>query len=109
VEARARLISAESAVATLADGVPAAEESLDLAQRTYAAGEVSVLPVLQASRQLLTIRGRELDARAELERARILLDHSVGRHVGGALIERPPTGNAAESSSARGRETSSAF
>jgi len=58
--------------------VPAATEAANRALKTYAAGEVSYLFVLEINRQLLDARLREAEASADLQRALARLKHSVG-------------------------------
>jgi cobalt-zinc-cadmium efflux system outer membrane protein len=78
-EAHTNYLAARQALA-LCRGywVPAASEAASRAQKTYAAGEVSYLFVLEINRQLLEARLREAEAVANLHRASARLQHSVG-------------------------------
>lgn len=86
-EARARYRGAqERAELWGAQAVPELEQALRRAERGYAAGDVSVLLLLQTTEQLLTVRARQLDALAEVERARAELERSVGCRLDAALL-----------------------
>jgi len=61
--------------------VPAAIAAANRAQKTYAAGEVSYLFVLEINRQLLDARLREVEAAADLHRAEARLKHSAGFYI----------------------------
>ncbi|MBN2475267.1 MAG: TolC family protein [Pirellulales bacterium] len=65
---------------------------------------VSLLLVLETTRQVLSARGRELDAAAQVRRATAELERSVGRRLSGILEAEPSTVVAPATPSARARE-----
>ncbi len=75
--------AAESLESWRARILPSLEESMQAAAKAYAAGEVSYLFVLEASRRLLEARLQTIEAGAALRRARAQLDRSVGTRIAG--------------------------
>jgi cobalt-zinc-cadmium efflux system outer membrane protein len=79
--AAARVAQAEEALdAWSTDIVPSLETEQKQAESAYNAGEVPLLNVLDVSRRLVDGRMRQLDAEADLLRARISLDRAIGRY-----------------------------
>ena len=62
------------------DIVPSLETEQRQAQSAYGAGEVPLFNVLDVSRRLVDGRTRQLDAEADLFRARISLERALGRY-----------------------------
>ena len=62
------------------DIVPSLETEQRQAESAYSAGEIPLLNVLDVSRRLVDGRMRQLDAEADLFRARISLDRAIGRY-----------------------------
>jgi cobalt-zinc-cadmium efflux system outer membrane protein len=62
------------------DIVPSLETEQRQAENAYGAGEVPLLNVLDVSRRLVDGRARQLDAEADLFRARISLERAIGRY-----------------------------
>jgi cobalt-zinc-cadmium efflux system outer membrane protein len=62
------------------DIVPSLETEQRQAESAYSAGEVPLFNVLDVSRRLVDGRMRQLDAEADLFRARISLDRAIGRY-----------------------------
>jgi cobalt-zinc-cadmium efflux system outer membrane protein len=60
--------------------VPSLETELRQAESAYQAGEVALLNVLDVSRRLVDGRMRQLDAEADLYRARVSLERALGRY-----------------------------
>ena len=60
--------------------VPSLETEQRQAENAYSAGEVALLNVLDVSRRLVDGRMRQLDAQADLFRARIALERAIGRY-----------------------------
>ena len=60
--------------------VPSLETEQRQAESAYTAGEVALLNVLDVSRRLVDGRMRQLDAQADLFRARIALERAIGRY-----------------------------
>jgi outer membrane protein, heavy metal efflux system len=60
---------------------PALEEAVTAAEKAYSGGGAPLLVVLETSRQLVDARLREVQAAADLRRARAELDRAVGRRV----------------------------
>jgi cobalt-zinc-cadmium efflux system outer membrane protein len=65
------------------DIVPSLEIEQRQAESAYQAGEVSLLSLLDVSRRLVDGRLRLLDAEADLQRATIALERSIGRSCAG--------------------------
>lgn len=79
-EAQVQYAQAAGSLKRLREEVlPAARESIRLAEKAYSDGEAAYLFVLEASRQLYDVALREADAMAALCRARAQLERSVGR------------------------------
>ncbi len=79
-EAQAQYAQAAESLERLREEVmPAARESIRLAEKAYADGEAAYLFVLEAGRQLFEVQLREADAQAALQRARAQIERSVGR------------------------------
>jgi cobalt-zinc-cadmium efflux system outer membrane protein len=62
------------------DIVPSLEIEQRQAESAYKAGEIPLLNVLDVSRRLVDGRMRQLDAEADVFRARIALDRAIGRY-----------------------------
>jgi cobalt-zinc-cadmium efflux system outer membrane protein len=62
------------------DIVPSLETERRQAETAYQAGEVALFNVLDVSRRLVDSRVRQLDAEADLYRARISLERAIGRY-----------------------------
>lgn len=78
-QAHTDYVAAQQALALCrSQWVPVAVEAAHRAQKTYAAGEVSYLFVLEVNRQLHEARLREAEAVADLQRASARLKHSIG-------------------------------
>lgn len=81
-EASTRLEAATRQVALWNElALPEIEAAVRRAEQAYAAGDVSLLLLLQTSSQQLTIRVRHLEALAELARARAELERSIGQRL----------------------------
>jgi len=79
-EAHTRLNQADESLRTWVDGVlPALEDARKGAENSLAAGEVSPLIVLEASRDLFDARRREAELIADVRRARAQLERAVGK------------------------------
>lgn len=72
--------------------IPQAQAAMNSAREALAEEGVSLLLVLETTRQLLAARGRELEAEAAVHRAFAELERSVGRR----LSHRPPSIDMAE-------------
>jgi outer membrane protein, heavy metal efflux system len=70
----------ESLDAWSSDIVPSLETEQRQAQSAYSAGEIPLFNVLDVSRRLVDSRMRQLDAEADLFRARIQLEKAIGRY-----------------------------
>jgi cobalt-zinc-cadmium efflux system outer membrane protein len=76
----ARVRQAEQAAAAWrTEVVPSLEGELRQAERAYQAGEIPLYVLLEGNRRLLEGRSRLLDADADLQRAAIALERSIGR------------------------------
>jgi len=62
------------------DIVPSLATEQRQAEGAYNAGEVPLFSVLDVSRRLVDSRARQLDAEADLFRARIALERAIGRY-----------------------------
>ena len=60
---------------------PPAEQSIQLSQRAYDNGDVSLLSVLEATRQIHDINLREAEASSALQRALAELERAIGRSL----------------------------
>ena len=60
--------------------VPSLETEQRQADSAYRAGEIPLFNVLDVSRRLIDGRMRQLDAEADLSRARISLERAIGRY-----------------------------
>jgi cobalt-zinc-cadmium efflux system outer membrane protein len=79
LEAHAHYLAAQKALNILqADIMPAATTAAANATEAYAIGAISYLELLDFKRQLLNSRLREAEAKADLRRAEVNLEHSVG-------------------------------
>jgi cobalt-zinc-cadmium efflux system outer membrane protein len=65
--------------------LPQIEEEVRISQKSYAAGEVPYLFVLETSRKITDTRLREAEATAALLRATAQLERAVGRKIGEKL------------------------
>lgn len=84
LEARARLLQAREALADIRERIiPPLEADVVIWQASFKDGEVPYLFVLQNRQQLDAARVREAEMRATLRRARVELDRSTGRNLGG--------------------------
>jgi outer membrane protein TolC len=63
--------------------VPSLETEQQQAERAYAAGEIPLFTLLDVSRRLVDGRTRLLDAEADLQRAIIALERSIGHSCPG--------------------------
>ncbi len=78
-EAHARVAQAQSALTQWRTRVlPPIAEDIRQATRAYDTGEVAYLFVLENARRLTEARLREVDARADVQRAAVALERSVG-------------------------------
>ncbi len=78
-EAHARVTQARSALAQWRTRVlPSIEEDIRQATRAYDSGEVAYLFVLENARRLTEARMREIDSLADVQRAAVALERSVG-------------------------------
>ena len=79
--AAVRVAQAQQALdAWSTDIVPSLETEQRQAESAYSAGEVPLFNVLDVSRRLVDGRMRQLDAEADLFRARIALERAIGRY-----------------------------
>ncbi len=75
------------------NAVPAARESVRLAQAAYTTGKVPMLTLIEAQRSLVELRDRQFELRAESRRRRAALDRATGSHIAPAVspkTETPP-------------------
>lgn len=78
--AAVRVKQAEQAIAAWRDEiVPSLEVEQRQAQRAYEAGEIPLFTLLDVNRRLVDGRTRLLDAEADVQRATIALERSIGR------------------------------
>lgn len=85
VQARARVTQAQSSLETYrAEVVPALEEALRVATRTYELGEESYVVVLDVLRRMGDARLREAELVAETRRADAELERAVGARLEGS-------------------------
>jgi cobalt-zinc-cadmium efflux system outer membrane protein len=78
-EAHTHYAAAQKALSILqVDIMPAAKTAAANATEAYAIGAISYLELLDFKRQLLESRIREAEAKADLRRAEVSLEHSVG-------------------------------
>ena len=94
-QAYAQVLQAEQDLKVWRDRIlPQAREALTAAEAALAEDSVSLLLMLETTRQFLTAQQRELDAKAQFRRAVAELERSVGRRLfGSASIDgliRPP-------------------
>jgi cobalt-zinc-cadmium efflux system outer membrane protein len=92
-QACARLRSAQQQAGIWTAGsVPRLQDTIGKAEKAYASGDVAVLLLLQGTEQLLTVRARQLEAKAEIARASAELERSVGYRLAAAVgrPEAPP-------------------
>jgi cobalt-zinc-cadmium efflux system outer membrane protein len=83
--AMVRLRQAEQAAGIWGrDIVPSLETEQRQAEAAYRAGEAALLLVLDTGRRLVQGRMRQLDAGADVQKAAVLLDRSVGRSCAGS-------------------------
>jgi cobalt-zinc-cadmium efflux system outer membrane protein len=83
--AAARVEQAEEVIGAWRDEiVPSLEIERSQAESAYQAGEIPLLTLLDVSRRLVDGRTRLLDAEADLERATIALERSIGRSCAGS-------------------------
>lgn len=81
-EAYERASQARASLAVLRERVrPNADESIRLTERAYENGDLSLLNVLEATRPRFDVVLREIDALAEIERARAELERAIGRSL----------------------------
>jgi len=92
-EARIRWQTASEEEARWTDRIlPQLEDLVRRAEIAYAAGDASILLVLESTSSLVRVRARGVEAAARLRRARADLERNVGRRVG---IESAPSGTTA--------------
>ncbi len=81
-ESHARLLQAEESLNQWQERIlPPLQSAVRQAEKTYAAGNVSYLFVLEASRRLFDARAKVATATADLRRARAELERGVGRSL----------------------------
>jgi cobalt-zinc-cadmium efflux system outer membrane protein len=81
-EAYERTSQAQASLAVLRQQVrPTVDESIQLTERAYQNGDVSLLNVLEATRQRFDVVLREIDAQAAVQRARADLERAIGRSL----------------------------
>lgn len=79
MEAHTRYVAARKALNILqVDIMPAAATAAANAAEAYAIGAISYLELLDFKRQLLASRLREAEAKADLRKAEVSLEHSIG-------------------------------
>jgi cobalt-zinc-cadmium efflux system outer membrane protein len=61
--------------------LPSLEEAVKLSQNSYGTGDISYLPVLEATRQMLDAKLRKSEVEAELRRSVSQLNFSLGKKV----------------------------
>lgn len=89
-EAHARYRQARADLAAWRGGIlPALEQAVGLAERSYRSGETPLVQVLDTNRQLLDARAREVQSGADARRAWAELERSAGRRLDPAVP--PPT------------------
>jgi len=82
LEAYERVLQAEASLAQLRQQVrPNVDESIRLSQRAFENGDISLLNVLEATRQRYDVELREIEARAAVQRARAELERAIGRSL----------------------------
>jgi cobalt-zinc-cadmium efflux system outer membrane protein len=82
IESYARISQAQASVAVLREQVrPVVDESIQLTERGYQSGDLSLLNVLEATRQRFDVVLREIDTQAALQRARAELERAIGRSL----------------------------
>ena len=82
VEARERVRQAETSIARIRSQVrPPINESIQITERAYRNGDVSLLNVLEATRARFDVDLREVEAQANLLRALADLERAVGRRL----------------------------
>ena len=82
VEAYERTSQAQASLAVLRQQVrPTVDESIRLTERAYQNGDVSLLNVLEATRQRFDVVLREIDAQAAVQRSRAELERAIGRSL----------------------------
>jgi cobalt-zinc-cadmium efflux system outer membrane protein len=75
-----RVQQAEQAISTWRDEiVPSLETEQRQAESAYQAGEIPLFTLLDVNRRLIDGRARLLDSEADLQRATIALERSIGR------------------------------
>src|SRR5262245_44861833 len=90
-EAYARFIQAREDLKLVRSSLrPAADRAIALATRAYREGETALLQVLDNTRQLIDVRLREAQVRADLRRAWADLERSVGRRLADPAGGVPP-------------------
>jgi cobalt-zinc-cadmium efflux system outer membrane protein len=89
-DAHSRLATAQMRASILREStVPEIETAVHRAELAYAAGDASMVLVLQTSAQLLAVRGQQLDARADVARAVVQLERSIGTRVDETVLVHP--------------------
>src|SRR6266850_741707 len=82
VESYEKVIQAQSSLAQLRERVlPAVNESVRLIERAFQNGDVSLLNVLEVTRQRYDIALREIEARGSLQGAFAELERAIGRSL----------------------------
>jgi outer membrane protein TolC len=61
--------------------LPPLEQAVRLSRNSYQTGDVSYLPVLEATRQMLDARVRQAEVEAELRKAVSQLNFRIGKKV----------------------------
>ena len=82
VESHERVLQAQASLANLQQQVRSkVDEAIRITERSYQNGDVSLLTVLEATRQRYDIALREIEAEAALYRARAELERAIGRSL----------------------------
>jgi cobalt-zinc-cadmium efflux system outer membrane protein len=63
------------------DIIPSLEKAVEQAQKSFAAGEVSYLLVLETTRKLLEVRMRQIELTANLHRSAAQLNYCIGKRM----------------------------
>jgi cobalt-zinc-cadmium efflux system outer membrane protein len=79
-EALARLTQAQASQAQLTERVrPPVERSIQLSQRAFENGDLPIMNVLEATRQIHDINLRQAEAAAAVQRALAQLERAIGK------------------------------
>jgi outer membrane protein TolC len=75
------MLQAQASLSQLQQVRPPVEESIQLSQRAFESGDVSLLTVLEATRQRHDINLREAEASAAVQRVQAELERAIGRNL----------------------------